>query len=105
MERRLVFAALAALSVITTLITTSAKSQNPTYCTSRGTEPWCDGDCKAGEVSREPAPCSIHGSKHLCCRYPAAALGEIRSSVNNKCLDADLNDIGANGTKVQLWDC
>lgn len=23
----------------------------------------------------------------------------------NRCLDADLNTIGANGTKVQLWDC
>lgn len=23
----------------------------------------------------------------------------------NRCLDADLNTIGANGTRVQLWDC
>ncbi|GAB7188471.1 hypothetical protein ATKI12_8302 [Kitasatospora sp. Ki12] len=27
------------------------------------------------------------------------------SNYNGKCLDADLNTIGANGTKVQLWDC
>jgi hypothetical protein len=24
---------------------------------------------------------------------------------NGKCLDADVNTMGANGTKVQLWDC
>ncbi|WP_067464404.1 RICIN domain-containing protein [Actinomadura macra] len=28
-----------------------------------------------------------------------------RSAYNGRCLDADLNQIGHNGTKVQLWDC
>jgi predicted RNA-binding protein len=31
--------------------------------------------------------------------------GTFRSAYNNRCLDADLNTIGGNGTKVQLWDC
>ena len=36
-----------------------------------------------------------------------AALGpyQLRSSFNSRCLDADTNTIGGNGTKVQLWDC
>jgi hypothetical protein len=29
----------------------------------------------------------------------------IRSAKSGRCLDADLNTIGHNGTKVQLWDC
>ncbi|MER6462426.1 RICIN domain-containing protein [Streptomyces sp. NPDC001288] len=29
----------------------------------------------------------------------------LRSSFNGHCLDADLNTIGRNGTKVQLWKC
>ncbi|MEU5592564.1 RICIN domain-containing protein [Streptomyces sp. NPDC020298] len=28
-----------------------------------------------------------------------------RSAKNGRCVDADLNTIGTNGTKVQLWDC
>jgi hypothetical protein len=33
------------------------------------------------------------------------ATGVIRSHANWRCLDADLNTIAGNGTKVQLWDC
>ena len=29
----------------------------------------------------------------------------IQTKYNLRCLDADLNTIGGNGTKVQLWDC
>jgi Ricin-type beta-trefoil lectin domain-like len=29
----------------------------------------------------------------------------IRSSYNGRCLDADLNTIARNGTRVRLWDC
>jgi len=29
----------------------------------------------------------------------------LRSSLNGRCLDADLNTIGRNGTKIQLWNC
>jgi hypothetical protein len=38
---------------------------------------------------------------------PAASAYEatITSGYNGKCLDADLNTIAANGTKVQLWHC
>ncbi|GAA4038909.1 phospholipase A2 [Nonomuraea soli] len=34
-------------------------------------------------------------------------MGTLEFAVNGgrKCLDADLNTIGGNGTKVQLWDC
>ena len=31
--------------------------------------------------------------------------GHIRSSWNNRCLDADANTLPNNGTRVQLWDC
>src|SRR5207244_8351040 len=31
--------------------------------------------------------------------------GTVHVGYNDKCLDADLATIGANGTKVQLWDC
>ncbi|MER5424543.1 RICIN domain-containing protein [Streptosporangium roseum] len=34
-----------------------------------------------------------------------AATGPIRTHHNWRCLDADLNTIGPNGTKVQLWNC
>jgi len=39
--------------------------------------------------------------------YPAAAAtgSPVNVAYNGKCLDADLNTINANGTKVQLWDC
>jgi hypothetical protein len=33
------------------------------------------------------------------------ATGPIRSHSNWRCLDADLNTISGNGTKVQLWNC
>ena len=37
---------------------------------------------------------------------PAAAASFNWVSVRSgRCIDADLNTIGANGTKVQLWDC
>lgn len=36
----------------------------------------------------------------------AASYGAaIRSAKSGRCLDADLNTIGGNGTTVQLWDC
>ena len=36
----------------------------------------------------------------------AASYGvAIHSAKSGRCLDADLNTIGGNGTKVQLWDC
>jgi predicted RNA-binding protein len=38
-------------------------------------------------------PTKFGGVSHLVSRY------------NGRCLDADLNTIGGNGTKVQLWDC
>lgn len=28
-----------------------------------------------------------------------------RSAYNNRCVDADLDTIGGNGTKVQFWNC
>ena len=31
--------------------------------------------------------------------------GTIINVQSNRCLDADLNTIGSNGTKLQLWDC
>ena len=31
--------------------------------------------------------------------------GHIRSSWNNRCLDADADTLPDNGTRVQLWDC
>jgi hypothetical protein len=36
----------------------------------------------------------------------ASALGPYtwQSSYSGRCLDADLNTIGGNGTKVHLWD-
>jgi hypothetical protein len=39
---------------------------------------------------------------------PAVQTGSYRNLVNEdsgRCLDADANTIGGNGTKVQLWDC
>ena len=36
----------------------------------------------------------------------AASYGvAIHSAKSGRCLDADLNTIGGDGTKVQLWDC
>jgi hypothetical protein len=36
---------------------------------------------------------------------PEPDVYQIRTQFNDKCLDADANTIGHNGTKVQLWDC
>ena len=113
MQRLAIFGALAGLLVFNIALAIPAKAQHPTYCVWRGTAPFCSGDCEAGEegLERTANPpeaggdSCLTGTKILCCRYPAAAPGEIRSSVNNKCLDADLGTIGSNGTKVQLWDC
>jgi hypothetical protein len=30
---------------------------------------------------------------------------QLRNAANNRCLDADYFGFGANGTRVQLWDC
>lgn len=32
-------------------------------------------------------------------------LAGVRTNYNGRCVDADLNTIGGNGTKIQLWDC
>ncbi len=45
----------------------------------------------------QPAP----GNNYVYTLQNEAAL----TSNGYKCLDADLNTIGANGTKIQLWDC
>jgi Ricin-type beta-trefoil lectin domain/Ricin-type beta-trefoil lectin domain-like len=38
--------------------------------------------------------------------YGKSLLGSTnRNAQSNRCLDADANTIGGNGTKVQLWDC
>jgi endo-1,4-beta-xylanase len=34
-----------------------------------------------------------------------ASASTVVSGLNHKCLDADTTALGANGTKVQLWDC
>ncbi|WP_406737594.1 ricin-type beta-trefoil lectin domain protein [Streptomyces sp. NBC_00853] len=39
------------------------------------------------------------------CISITAANVVLRSSYNGRCLDADLNTMGRNGTKVQLWNC
>jgi predicted RNA-binding protein len=54
-----------------------------------------------------PAAKAATGSAPRAGIAPQSLLGPYRfkSSYNNRCMDADLNTIGGNGTKVQLWDC
>jgi hypothetical protein len=35
----------------------------------------------------------------------AIEIDQLYTPYDNRCLDADLNTIGGNGTKVQVWDC
>jgi hypothetical protein len=56
--------------------------------------------------SATAAPVTPNFTSASCCFYAGPIynqLGADRGSV--KCLDADLNTIGADGTKVQLWTC
>ncbi|WP_371557704.1 RICIN domain-containing protein [Streptomyces longwoodensis] len=36
---------------------------------------------------------------------PIGAYYELRNSASGLCLDADLNTIGSNGTRAQVWEC
>jgi hypothetical protein len=101
-----------ALFMLATHVVTPVEAQQPTYCVWRGTAPFCAGDCKSGEEGSErtdspPVGDScLTGTKILCCKYPPPTPREIRLTASpNRCLDADTNTIGKNGTKVQVWDC
>ncbi|MFI5532999.1 RICIN domain-containing protein [Kitasatospora sp. NPDC051853] len=57
------------------------------------------------EAAVAPAPPVVGSSAPsglAATQYRTTAL---TSGYNNRCLDADLNTINYNGTKVQLWDC
>ncbi|POX47688.1 RICIN domain-containing protein [Streptomyces sp. Ru72] len=57
----------------------------------------------AGELSASNSPAAASDSALSI--SPPSGRYRIHSYYNGKCLDADLNTIGSNGTKVQLWDC
>ena len=80
-------------------------------CHWNGNSPFCNGDCDAGQRDSGvrsdcgDGACCLTGTKHQCCVDPPHR-NEIHSSTSPfRCLDADLGTIGANGTKVGLWDC
>lgn len=52
-----------------------------------------------------PAPPPLTGAKMLSPEQEWVGPYYVHSGIWNKCLDADTNTIGGNGTKVQVWDC
>ncbi|MGW4651202.1 RICIN domain-containing protein [Kitasatospora sp. NPDC004289] len=63
------------------------------------------GTTSAEAAAAAPGPPVVGSSSPSTLAATQYRTTALTNGYSNRCLDADLNSIGGNGTKVQLWDC